>query len=71
MLQEWIPLENGCGGEMRIILQDTKHESEANKVFGSRTNDHRILDAAISLQKNEPKSIVTLVSKDINLRTKG
>lgn len=71
MLQEWIPLENGCGGEMRIILQDPQHESEANKVFGSRTNDHRILDAAISLQKNEPESIVTLVSKDINLRLKA
>lgn len=71
MLQEWIPLENGCGGEMRIILQDPSHQSEADKVFGTKTNDHRILDAAISLQKIETDSIVTLVSKDINLRLKA
>lgn len=71
MLQEWIPLENGCGGEMRIILQDPAHQSEADKVFGTKTNDHRILDAAISLQKIETDSVVTLVSKDINLRLKA
>ena len=32
MLQDWIPLGNGSGGEMRIILQDPNHESEADKV---------------------------------------
>ncbi len=71
MLQDWIKLNNGSGGEMRIILQDPKHESEADKVFGKKTNDHRILDAAISLQKTEKDSLVTLVSKDINLRLKA
>jgi PhoH-like ATPase len=67
MLQDWIPLDNGRGGEIRIIIQDPKHTSEADKVFGKKTNDHRILDAAISLQKLEKNAIVTLVSKDINL----
>ncbi len=71
MLQDWIPLENGSGGEMRIIIQDPIHESQADKVFGKRTNDHRILDAAISLQKIEKEAVVTLVSKDINLRLKA
>ena len=71
MLQDWIPLDNGRGGEMRIILQDPKHKSEADKVFGKKTNDHRILDAAISLQKLEKDAVVTLVSKDINLRLKA
>ena len=41
MLQDWIPLENGSGGEMRIILQDPKHESEADKVFGKKTKAQR------------------------------
>ena len=71
MLQDWIPLDNGRGGEMRIIIQDPLHNSEADKVFGKKTNDHRILDAAISLQKLEKNAIVTLVSKDINLRLKA
>jgi PhoH-like ATPase len=71
MLQDWIPLGNGVGGAMRIILPNPKHESEADKVFGKKTNDHRILDAAISLQKLEKDAVVTLVSKDINLRLKA
>ena len=39
-------------------------------VFG-RTNDHKILDAALCLQAKEPGSKVILVSKDINLRLKA
>jgi len=70
-LQEWIPLDNGRGGEMKIILGDSENPSAADKVFGKKTNDHRILDAALSLQMKEKSSTVVLVSKDINLRLKA
>ncbi|MDG2311863.1 MAG: PhoH family protein [Flavobacteriales bacterium] len=70
-LREWIPLENGRGGEMKIILGDSSNPSEADKVFGKKTNDHRILDAALNLQVIEKNSTVVLVSKDINLRLKA
>ncbi|MDG1674887.1 MAG: PhoH family protein, partial [Flavobacteriales bacterium] len=43
----------------------------ASEVFSERTNDHKILDAALCLQAAEPKARVTLVSKDINLRLKA
>lgn len=70
-LTEWIPLENRLGGQMKIILGDSCHPSEADRVFGKKTNDHRILDAALNLQKVEKHSTVILVSKDINLRLKA
>ena len=70
-LQKWIDLDNGRGGKMKIIMGDSNHPSVANKVFGKQTNDHRILDAALSLQKTEKDSTVILVSKDINLRLKA
>jgi PhoH-like ATPase len=70
-LQKWIDLDNGRGGKMKIIMGDRNHPSVADKVFGKQTNDHRILDAALSLQKTEKDSTVILVSKDINLRLKA
>ena len=70
-LQDWIALDNEVGGQLRIILQRDSDESVANTVFGSRSNDHRILDAALTLQREDPETTVVLVSKDINLRLKA
>jgi PhoH-like ATPase len=70
-LQQWIPLENGRDGEMKIIMGDSDSPGVADSVFGKKTNDHRILDAALALQKVETNSTVVLVSKDINLRLKA
>ncbi|MDC0600564.1 PhoH family protein [Flavobacteriales bacterium] len=72
-LQEWIPLENEEGGLLRIILSDDRHASglDASKVFDKKSNDHKILSAALQLQHDEPGMKVVLVSKDINLRLKA
>ena len=72
-LQEWIPLENEGEGLLRIILGDERHESglDASSVFDKKTNDHKILTAALQLQHDEPDMKVVLVSKDINLRLKA
>ena len=47
-LQQWIPLENGRGGKMKIIMGDSDHPGLADQVFGKKTNDHMILDAALA-----------------------
>lgn len=70
-LQEWVELDNGAAGKFKIILNNEPLENDAEKVFASRSNDHKILNAAIQLQNEEPKAKVVLVSKDINLRLKA
>ena len=70
-LNDWIALDNEDGGKLRIIIQRDTDASVANSVFGSQSNDHRILDAALKLQREDPDTSVILVSKDINLRLKA
>ena len=70
-LQDWIPLENGMGGELKIVMDSDCSGASTKGVFTEQTNDHKILDAALCLQAQEPESNVVLVSKDINLRLKA
>ena len=67
MLNNWIPLNGKTKGKFKILVnQETK-----NNVFNDDINDHKILDSALNVQKEEKNKIVTLVSKDINLRLKA
>jgi len=67
MLNDWIPLNGKTKGKFKILVnQKTK-----NNIFNDEINDHKILDSALNLQKEENNKIVTLVSKDINLRLKA
>ena len=67
MLNDWIPLNGKTKGKFKILVnQKTK-----NNIFNDDINDHKILDSALNLQKEEKDKIVTLVSKDINLRLKA
>jgi PhoH-like ATPase len=43
----------------------------AEHVFSAEKNDHKIINAALYLKEQEPKHIVILVTKDINLRIKA
>ena len=70
-LQDWIDIDNGEGGKLKIVLHKESEYSEANQVFGSKSNDHRILDAALKLQKEDPTTEITKITKDINLRLKA
>ena len=66
MLNNWIPLNGKTKGKFKILVnQKTK-----NNIFNDEINDHKILDSALNLQEEKDK-IVTLVSKDINLRLKA
>lgn len=69
-LQEWIPLGNPEGGRFHVEM----HESstiDAQKVFGERKPDHRILNGALYLKEQFPDHKVVMVTKDVNLRLKA
>ncbi len=70
MIQEWIPLNGRTRGKIRVV-SDEGSKVNANDVFGSVKNDHRILNSALKLMEEEPDKKVTLVTKDINLRLKA
>jgi PhoH-like ATPase len=48
-----------------------EYQINANDIFGEEKNDHKILNAALSLKQSEAGRKVILVSKDINLRLKA
>ena len=70
-LQDWVPLENGHDGMIRIVLNKKDDENLVDHVFAERKNDHTILNAALQLQVQEPEWQVIMVTKDINLRLKA
>jgi len=70
-LQEWIPLEGPGQGCLKIVMNQKMSGPDANVVYGERKNDHRILNAALSLISEEKDKKVILISKDINLRLKA
>lgn len=70
MMETWIPLNGQTHGNIRVVSDEGSIE-DANKVFGSVKNDHRILNSALKLREQEKDKKVVLVSKDINLRLKA
>lgn len=72
MLGRWNPI-NGKGKGNFKVLMDTGGSGivDANKVFNEDKADHRILNSALQIQKEEKGKKVILVSKDINLRLKA
>lgn len=70
MLHHWNSI-NGKGKGSFKVLMDTHSAVDANKVFNESKADHRILNAALQLQKEENNKKVILVSKDVNLRLKA
>lgn len=71
-LKDWIPLHNGEGGKMKIILNNSDElPANAEKIFDVKKNDHKILNAALQLTVEDKKAKVVMVTKDINLRLKA
>src|ERR1700741_1024679 len=52
MLHDWNPI-NGKGKGVFKVLMDTKSAVDANKIFNEEKADHRILNSALQLQKEE------------------
>ena len=71
-LQDWIPLGSSKMGKIKVIMNGKEGgDYDAVKEYGDNKNDHRILNAALSLQKTVKDRRVILVTKDISLRLKA
>jgi len=72
MLHHWNPINGKGKGNFKVVMDTGGNGSvDANKVFNEEKADHRILNSALLLQKEEKGRKVILVSKDINLRLKA
>jgi PhoH-like ATPase len=72
MLHQWNPINGKGKGNFKVVMDTGGTEKiDANKVFNEDKADHRILNAALLLQKEEKSKRVILVSKDVNLRLKA
>jgi PhoH-like ATPase len=69
-LQDWVNI-NGKGHGMFMIEMHQSSKVDAEKIFGERKADHRILNSALYLSEKNPGRKVVLVTKDINLRIKA
>jgi PhoH-like ATPase len=70
-LSSWLPLEDKGSGKFKVIMNEYEDGLDARKVFDDRKPDHRILNAALTIGKENPDRKVILVTKDINLRIKA
>jgi len=71
LVNEWIPLNGKGKGSFKVAMDSKTTAINAEEVFGSDKTDHRILNAALGLQEENPGKKVVLVSKDICLRLKA
>ncbi len=71
VLTEWLPLNGKNTGRFKVIVDKRLPGSDAEIIFGNDKIDHRILNAALALQQDNPAKKVVLVSKDICLRLKA
>lgn len=70
MIHHWTPLNGETKGNFRVLMSPDS-QLNADEIFGAEKNDHKILNAALSLKQSEQGKRVILVSKDINLRLKA
>jgi len=71
LINEWRPINGKSKGNFKVIIDTVAAQTDATEVFGSDKTDHRILNAALGLQDENPDKKVVLVSKDICLRLKA
>lgn len=71
LINQWMPLNGKSKGSFKVIMDVKNSSADAEEVFGSEKIDHRILNAALGVQFENPDKKVVLVSKDICLRLKA
>ena len=69
-LDKWLSLGRGKG-KIKIVMNTDLNGQDAEQIYGSRKNDNRILNAALSLKNQYKRRKVIMVTKDINLRIKA
>lgn len=72
LINDWIPLNGNNSGLFKVELNSVgPNELDAEEIFGDGKYDHKILNTALTLQKQHSDKKVILVSKDICLRLKA
>ena len=71
LLTDWIPLNGPSKGKLKVVAKHDLNGVDATKVFRDGKNDHQIINAALTLQRQHKDRKVVLVSKDIALRLKA
>ncbi|HQW85660.1 MAG TPA: PhoH family protein [Flavobacteriales bacterium] len=71
LLTDWIPLNGPGKGKLKVVAKHDLNGVDATKVFQDGKNDHQIINAALTLQRQHKDRKVVLVSKDIALRLKA
>ena len=71
VLTDWIPLNGPSHGKFKVVAKHDLNGVDATKVFADGKNDHQILNATLTLQRQNPGRKVVLVTKDIALRLKA
>lgn len=69
-LREWIHIHKGLG-RFKVVMDVPPKTLNAEKIYTSEKNDHKIINAALMLMEEFPSRSVVLVTKDINLRIKA
>jgi PhoH-like ATPase len=69
-LQSWTHINGKAHGLFKIEMGNP-NGIDVDKVFGEVKPDHKILNAALRVKKENPDRHVVLVTKDINLRIKA
>lgn len=69
-LQQWVNINGRTHGMFKIAMGHP-NGIDTDAIFGDIKPDHKILNAALRVQKENPGRKVVLVTKDINLRIKA
>ena len=69
-LNDWVSLGKSKG-KLKIVMANVLNGRDAEAIYGVGKNDHKIINSAVTLADANPDKIVTLVTKDINLRLKA
>lgn len=69
-LNRWISLGDKKG-RIKIVNPSDNLTKDAEQIYGKGKNDHKIINAALSLKGKLKSTEVILVTKDINLRIKS
>lgn len=69
-LNRWISLGDKKG-RIKIVNPSSKLSKDAEQIYGKGKNDHKIINAALTLKAKHKSTEVILVTKDINLRIKS
>lgn len=69
-LQQWVNINGKTHGMFKIAMGHP-NGVDTDAIFGETKPDHKILNAALRVQKENPGRKVVLVTKDINLRIKA